>query len=216
MIFWRVWRGEADVTRLLLVAGDTALARGPFKSSLDLCAQADCSRRAASTRLSVAGHPEGHPYLETDEALAGLGRWRQWGLANKIRVDVMTQFCFESAPILGWIGGLDARGIKLPVTVGSRRSGDAGHADEVRAPLRHRQLDAGGAQPDRSLRPALDRHRAGRGHARAAVGAGRSATAPIAGFHLFPFGGLRKAGDWLRSHGPQAQRPGSGAGIQTS
>ncbi|XSC47887.1 hypothetical protein ACF1BQ_022630 [Bradyrhizobium sp. RDT10] len=26
-----------------------------------------------------------------------------------------------------------------------------------------------------------------------------AATAPIAGFHLFPFGGLRKAGDWLRA-----------------
>ena len=26
-----------------------------------------------------------------------------------------------------------------------------------------------------------------------------AATAPIAGFHLFPFGGLRKAGDWLRT-----------------
>ena len=25
------------------------------------------------------------------------------------------------------------------------------------------------------------------------------ATASIAGFHLFPFGGLRKAGDWLRN-----------------
>jgi methylenetetrahydrofolate reductase (NADPH) len=27
-----------------------------------------------------------------------------------------------------------------------------------------------------------------------------AATAPIAGFHLFPFGGLRKAGDWLRNY----------------
>ena len=30
----------------------------------------------------------------------------------------MTQFCFESAPILEWIGELDARGIDLPVIVG--------------------------------------------------------------------------------------------------
>jgi methylenetetrahydrofolate reductase (NADPH) len=27
-----------------------------------------------------------------------------------------------------------------------------------------------------------------------------AATAPIAGFHLFPFGGLRKAGNWLRNY----------------
>jgi methylenetetrahydrofolate reductase (NADPH) len=30
-------------------------------------------------------------------------------------------------------------------------------------------------------------------------GAPAAATASIAGFHLFPFGGLRKAGDWLRT-----------------
>jgi methylenetetrahydrofolate reductase (NADPH) len=28
-----------------------------------------------------------------------------------------------------------------------------------------------------------------------------SAVAPIAGFHLFPFGGLRKTGAWLRAYG---------------
>ena len=27
-----------------------------------------------------------------------------------------------------------------------------------------------------------------------------AATVSIAGFHLFPFGGLRKAGDWLRNY----------------
>ena len=31
-------RGEADVTRILLIAGDVALTKGPFRSSLDVCA----------------------------------------------------------------------------------------------------------------------------------------------------------------------------------
>jgi methylenetetrahydrofolate reductase (NADPH) len=34
----------------------------------------------------------------------------------------------------------------------------------------------------------------------------RAATASIAGFHLFPFGGLRKAGDWLRGYGQETLR----------
>ena len=38
------------------------------------------------------------------------------------------------------------------------------------------------------------------------------ATAPTAGFHLFPCGGLRKAGEWPRSYrmetpGPMSQAP---------
>ena len=32
-----------------------------------------------------------------------------------------------------------------------------------------------------------------------------AATAAIAGFHLFPFGGLRKAAEWLRSY--RGKRP---------
>jgi methylenetetrahydrofolate reductase (NADPH) len=34
----------------------------------------------------------------------------------------------------------------------------------------------------------------------------KAATAPIAGFHLFPFGGLRKAGEWLRSYRQETLR----------
>jgi methylenetetrahydrofolate reductase (NADPH) len=45
-----------------------------------------------------------------------------------------------------------------------------------------------------------------------------AASAPIAGFHLFPFGGLRKAGDWLRTcnHDPLGLERAamSGAGLQ--
>ena len=63
-------RGEADVTRILLIAGDTALARGPYKSSLDICASGLIETRGFA-RLSVAGHPEGHPYMETAESACG-------------------------------------------------------------------------------------------------------------------------------------------------
>ena len=110
-------RDAADVTRILLISGDTALARGPFKSSLDVCASGLLEAHGIA-RLSVAGHPEGHPYLETAETLDVLDGWRAWGRERNIQVEVMTQFCFESAPILGWIGGLRARRIQLPVIVG--------------------------------------------------------------------------------------------------
>ncbi len=163
-------RGEADVTRMVLIAGDVAAARGPFKSSLDVCASGLIEARGIA-RLSVAGHPEGHPFLDTAASIEVLRAWRDWGRQTKIQVDVVTQFCFESGPILQWIGELDARGIELPVIVGSRRSGDAGDADQIRAPLRHRQFDARAARPDRPVRPAPDRHRAERRAARPAIGA---------------------------------------------
>ncbi len=198
-------RGEADVTRVLLIAGDVALTRGPFRSSLDVCASGLIEARGIAS-LSVAGHPEGHPYLEAPEAFKVLEAWRDWGRQTKIRVDVVTQFCFESAPILKWIGELDARGIGLPVIVGL--AGPATPATLTKFALR-----CGVGNSMRSLRSQIGRF--GRlltdtgpdDVMRGLQSAPKAATAPIAGFHLFPFGGLRKAGGWLRSYPHETLRP---------
>jgi methylenetetrahydrofolate reductase (NADPH) len=105
---------------------------------------------------------------------------------------------FESAPILGWIGELDARGIGLPVIVGL--AGPATPATLTKFALR-----CGIGNSMRSLRGQIGRF--GRllidtgpdEVMRGLQSAPYAATASIAGFHLFPFGGLRKAGDWLHS-----------------
>ena len=209
-------RGEADVTRVVLIAGDLALAKGPFRSSLDVCASGLIEARGVLS-VSVAGHPEGHPYLSAANAFKVLEAWRDWGQLTKIRVDVVTQFCFESAPILGWIGELDARGMGLPVIVGL--AGPATPATLTKFALR-----CGIGNSMRSLRSQIGRF----GRLLTDTGpddvmrglqlAPKDATAPIAGFHLFPFGGLRKAGEWLRSYRQETLRHMeqaiSGAGSQ--
>jgi methylenetetrahydrofolate reductase (NADPH) len=194
-------RGEAAVTRILLIAGDVAAAKGPFKSSHDVRASGLIEARGFAS-VSIAGHPEGHPFLEPSRAFKALEAWRDWGHQTKIRVDVTTQFCFESAPILGWIGELDARGGGLPVIVGL--AGPATPATLMKFALR-----CGIGNSMRSLRGQIGRF--GRlltdtgpdDVMRGLQSAPSNAKASIAGFHLFPFGGLRKAGDWLRSYGEE-------------
>ncbi len=198
-------RGEADVTRLLLIAGDVAAAKGPYRSSRDVCASGLIEGRGIA-RLSVAGHPEGHPYLTAAAALSGFEAWRDWGRQANIDVNVMTQFCFESAPILGWIGELDARGVNLPVIVGL--AGPASPATLMKFALR-----CGVGNSMRSLRGQIGRF--GRlltetgpdEVVRGLQSAPATATASIAGFHLFPFGGLRRAAGWLRGFSQEALRP---------
>ena len=56
-------RGEADVSRILLIAGDVATTRGPFKSTRDVGASGLIEAHGI-TSVSVAGYPEGHPLLE--------------------------------------------------------------------------------------------------------------------------------------------------------
>jgi len=191
-------RGEADVARILLIAGDVAAAKGPFKSTRYVRGSGLLEANGIAS-VSVAGHPEGHPYLELPEALDGLKAWRDWGRQTGTRVDIVTQFCFESTPILQWIAELNRAGIDLPVIVGL--AGPATPATLTKFALR-----CGIGNSMRALRAQIGRF--GRlltdtgpdDVVRGLRSAPAAATAPIAGFHLFPFGGLRKAGDWLRNY----------------
>jgi methylenetetrahydrofolate reductase (NADPH) len=204
-------RGEAIVTRILLIAGDVAAAKGPFRSTLDVCASGLIEAHGFA-RVSVAGHPEGHPFLDLPDALKVLAAWRDWGRLTNIGVDVVTQFCFESAPILHWIGELTKADIDLPVIVGL--AGPATPATLTKFALR-----CGIGNSLRALRGQIGRF--GRllidtgpdDVVRGLRSAQADATTPIAGFHLFPFGGLRKAGEWLRNYDRDPLRPAERAAI---
>lgn len=198
-------RSEADVRRVLLIAGDVAGAKGPFKSSRDVAATGLLQAHGI-THVSVAGHPEGHPFLDEAATFRGFEAWRDWSRETNIRVDIVTQFCFEAAPILQFLGQLEARHIDLPVIIGL-----AGPA--TLATLTKFALRCGIGNSMRALRGQIGRY--GRLLAdngpddvmRALETAPREMTALVSGFHIFPFGGLRKARNWLREYPGQAHQP---------
>ncbi len=189
-------RGEAGATRIIVIGGDAALAKGPYKSSLDVC-RSGLIEAHGFTSVSIAGHPEGHPYLARPSAFKSLGSWRDWGRQAEITIEVITQFCFESAPIVAWISELAANDAGLPVIVGL--AGPATPATLMKFALR-----CGVGNSIRALRGQIGRY----GRLLTDTGPddvvqglqSDNSNVSIAGFHLFPFGGLRKAGDWLRSH----------------
>jgi methylenetetrahydrofolate reductase (NADPH) len=195
-------RGEADVTRVLVIAGDVAGARGPFKASRDLAATGLLQKHGIE-RLSIAGHPEGHPFLDEAGTFKVLRGWQEFSRESRIHIDILTQFCFESAPILDWLGNLGTHGITLPVIIGL--AGPATPATLTKFALR-----CGIGNSIRALRNQIGRFgrllidtgpdEVMRGLEIAPPGP----TSAIAGFHLFPFGGLRKAGKWLRDYPAEA------------
>jgi methylenetetrahydrofolate reductase (NADPH) len=195
--FFRRLRAEADVARILLIAGDVAIARGPFKSSRDLAASGLIEAHGFS-RVSVAGHPEGHPWRDPAQTMKTLAVWRDWGRERQIALDIVTQFCFEAAPILTWLVELRTAAIDLPVMVGL--AGPASPATLMKFALR-----CGIGNSIRAVRNQIGRY--GRlltdtgpdEVVRGLLAAPRAATAQIGGFHLFSFGGLRKTGNWLTS-----------------
>jgi methylenetetrahydrofolate reductase (NADPH) len=198
-------RGEADVRRLLLIAGDVAGAKGPFKSSRDVAVTGLLETHGIG-RVSIAGHPEGHPFLDEGVALKSLEAWRDWGRETGTSVDIVTQFCFEAAPILNFLGELAACRVGLSVIIGL--AGPATPATLMKFALR-----CGVGNSMRALRGQIGRY------GRLLIDAGpdevmhgleaapAASTASIAGFHLFPFGGLRKARNWLRDYPASAPQP---------
>ena len=188
-------RGEAGVTRLLVIAGDVARAKGPFDSSQKLL-ESGLVEQAGVTQVSVAGHPEGHPHVDEATAMRALSARQAWGARVGVSVDIVTQFCFEAQPLLDWLAALRRHGVSAPVQVGL--AGPASPATLLKFALR-----CGVGNSLRALRSQIGRF--GRLLSDADPGevlrglaeAPPSATAQVAGFHLFPFGGLHKSGLWL-------------------
>jgi methylenetetrahydrofolate reductase (NADPH) len=189
--------GEAGVRRLLVIAGDRAEPAGPFHGALEAIDSGLISRRGI-TEIGISGYPDGHPRIadhELERVLAAkLEAAEQTGLA----VNVVTQFCLEAAPIIGWVRRLRAHGIDLPVRVGlagptslttlmryARRCG-------VRASTQGLARNAGlikhllgASAPDGIVRALVEQNRDGE----------LGDIAP----HLFSFGGIGATARWAAS-----------------
>jgi methylenetetrahydrofolate reductase (NADPH) len=102
---------DAGVEDLFLIAGDVEEPVGEYSSSVELLALvADHPERPEL--IGVAGYPEGHPLISDEElerALRAKGRLADY---------VVTQMCFDSETLRGWIEREREQGIELPVVIG--------------------------------------------------------------------------------------------------
>ena len=190
--------GEAGVERILLIGGDDSPI-GPFRASLDLLATGVVERSGVQ-QVSFGGYPEGHPAIDTntlDAALrAKVSLARQVGL----NVSVVTQFGFEAQPIMQWVAGHS----DCPVHVGI--AGPASVATLAKFAIR--------CGVGASLRALARGHTA---FARVLVEAApdelvhklAASDVPMAGLHVFTFGGVRRTAEWIRSATASLGFPGS-------
>jgi methylenetetrahydrofolate reductase (NADPH) len=108
---------EAGVRRVLLIAGDRDQPAGEFRSALELIDGGMLQRRGIA-EIGIAGYPEGHPRMSVQELDLALMRKVAAADQTGIKVHVVTQFCFNAASIVSWIGRLRGFGLELPVRVG--------------------------------------------------------------------------------------------------
>jgi methylenetetrahydrofolate reductase (NADPH) len=189
--------GEAGAERVLLIGGDDSPA-GPFRAAFDLLATG-VLERSGIRRVALAGYPEGHPAIDAGTLQAALRAKVSLARRAGLVVSVVTQFGFEAAPILRWIAGLRADSVDCPVFIGI--AGPASVATLAKFAIR--------CGIGASLRALARGHTA---FARILVEAGpdalisdlvaeESAEVPIAGLHVFTFGGVRRTAEWMRSAG---------------
>ncbi len=186
---------EADVTRVLIIAGDRPKPAGPFASSLDVLATG-LFEASGIRAVGVAGHPEGHPLVARDVLEQALVAKRDVAAKAGLDFFVVTQFAFEVEPIVAWLAGIRAAGISDPVRIGI--AGPASLATLIKFAIR-----CGIGNSLRTLR--MRTNMVGRlfGDTRPddilrelAIGLATEPAKSIA-LHFFPFGGVDKTGVFI-------------------
>ena len=188
--------GEAAPRQVLAIAGDVAKPAGPYASSLDLLATGLLQENGIA-RVGIAGYPEQHARIGDGALWAALSAKVALARKSSIELYIVTQFCFEAAPILAWIARLRASGIGLPVRIGlagpvslrtllvyALRCGIGASVRALgadAASIAHLVTQTG---PEPILR---------------ALAAASEAEREIAGLHFFPFGGVRRTAAWQRA-----------------
>ena len=188
---------DADVKGALIIGGDPDHPVGPFPDAYDLLASGLVGRHGLR-EVAFAGYPEGHPRIASralDEALrAKVDLARRQGL----EVSLVTQFGFEAAPILRWIGALRTQNIVCPIRIGI--AGPATVATLAKFAVR--------CGIGASLRALARGHTA---FARILAEAGPDALigalvaeedlrCPIDHLHVFTFGGIRRTAEWITGY----------------
>jgi methylenetetrahydrofolate reductase (NADPH) len=183
---------DASVRRVLVIAGDRAPPAGALRSALDLI-DGGLLQRHGIREIGIAGYPEGHPRIPSHDLDRALADKIAAAEATGLRVHIVTQFCFDSITIIGWIRRVRDFGFDVPIKVGlagptslptlMRYASRCGVAASVQGLARHsgmmRHLFAMSAPDALVRRLAAERARLG----------------DIA-THFFSFGGLVRTARW--------------------
>lgn len=108
---------KAGVRRVLVIAGDIDRPAGAFASALDVIGSGALQGNGI-TEIGIAGYPEGHPGITPDELAKALDRKIEAAARGALRLNIVTQFCFDPQQIINWILWLRGRRIDVPVKVG--------------------------------------------------------------------------------------------------
>jgi methylenetetrahydrofolate reductase (NADPH) len=187
----------AQVDEVLLISGDYPQAAGPYSEVLQLVSSGALQQHGLK-RLSIAGHPEGHPKVQLAAIRhAELDKVRMAQQAG-LELTLVTQFFFEQTPFLEWARELRSAGVQARIVGGL--AGPTKLSSLIKFAIR---CGAGASMRVLTARPAAFTKLLGdhgpesvlRGLAQARC----DNTSDFSGVHLFSFGGFVKTCQWLQA-----------------
>jgi methylenetetrahydrofolate reductase (NADPH) len=190
-------RAVADVDRAFVIAGDTAVQRGPYKDAMGVLESGVLAEQGIR-HVGIAGYPEGHPTIADEILWQALWQKHQLLLGAGVDVEIVTQFSFDAEKVMRWLARLRALQIKVPVRIGIpgpaslktllKFAAVCGVSASSRVLANYGfslgQL-LGTAGPDRLLHALLREYDV--------------VLHGVVRVHIFPFGGLERAAQWTQS-----------------
>jgi methylenetetrahydrofolate reductase (NADPH) len=186
----------AGVHEVLLIAGDYPHPIGPYATVAEVLRTGTLGEHGFK-RVSLAGHPEGHPKVPLAEIRRAEREKAQLAISLGLETTLLTQFFFEAPPFLEWASQLrsEAPGVRL---VGGL-SGPASIATLFRYAVRcgvGPSIRALGARPS-SMMKLIGEH--GPEHVMRDLAGARVANPGLFdGVHFFCFGGFLRTCEWLQ------------------
>jgi len=191
---------EAGVTNVLVIGGGLERQAGDFSSTMEVL-ETGFFDRYGIARIGIAGHPEGSPDFSEEVALQALRLKKDFAERSDAQLRIVTQFGFDAQAFIRWANGLKEHGIDLPVHLGV-----AGPA-KITTLIKYAAMCGVGNSISFLKKNALSLTTLATSHSPETVVGPienhvlNSGTTPIRQIHVFAFGGLKKASEWLADRG---------------
>ena len=192
--------GEAGVSDVLVVAGEADATMGPFGESLDVLRSGVLDRHGIR-EIGIAGHPEGNAAYRKVDPNGVLAAKAAFARESDATFRIVTQFGFDGEAFVRWSREVARAGIDLPIHLG------------VAGPAKVTTLIKFAAMCGVGNSLNFFKKRFGAVAALATRYSPEEVVEPIerawamaddvniAQIHVFPFGGIRSAADWLAERG---------------
>lgn len=108
---------EVGIKHVVALAGAVEKPLGPYDSSMALL-ETGLFEENGIESIGVAGHPEGSPDISDKDLHEALSWKNAYAKSSSAKLYIVTQFCFEAAPILAWEKRIREAGNELPIHIG--------------------------------------------------------------------------------------------------